>query len=730
LNFPASHFAGETLDLDQDGVSNLKEVISGINPFGTGSLITSKNQFNVDENSINIGKVELIPATTETTFSFTLLGTDSVHASIDSTGQLTFRAAPNYDQPADNNQDNVYEITVRIDDGSRTIDQPIVVTIIDSHDLELAFDIKQLLFTWGAWPDTSYYKLIKYSPDNQNGRQIGNDIYATEYRSYIGSHLYDWNNTTYSLEAYNSNFVRIIESIKIPSVSGIPNTIGHFENPAAPLSTSFGYSVSISETGQTLAVGAIGEDSVYVFSKKYRSSPWSNPIKLQAANTEPGDYFGQSVSLSANGLILAVGARYESGKATALTHVIPDINGDDESQPQAGAVYIFEYDSVRNNWSQTAYLKALNAERNDSFGHVVEFGRDGKMLAVGAPGEDGKATRYYNKESMPELISAGSSDDNSEPASGAVYIFTQDNISNRWSQQTYIKARNAESGDSFGTDISVSAGNNTPGGDYLLMVGARNEDGRFDSTKAIPDLTIAGNVDDNSQLDAGAVYGYRGNPFGMEGWFLISYIKASNAESGDNFGSKVALNNYGTYLAVSAPLEKASASKNTQSIPLSDNDNDTLIQAGAVYAFSLNYNNSRPLTQEAYLKALNATNFALFGSSLSISRDGNIITIGAPGEAEKAISLLDPMPDLTDGSVSTRPFGASGAAYIFTREIDLGVWRQSAYLKASKSMNGGGYGSSLALGRNGASLVVGAPNQPDLNSTDEFPPEVGGAYLY
>ena len=53
----------------------------------------------------------------------------------------------------------------------------------------------------------------------------------------------------------------------------------------------------------------------------------------------------------------------------------------------------------------------------------------------------------------------GNQSDNSAFRSGAVYIFTRSGT--EWSQQAYIKASNAQTGDYFGESISLSHDGNT-----------------------------------------------------------------------------------------------------------------------------------------------------------------------------------------------------------------------------------------------------------------------------
>ena len=94
----------------------------------------------------------------------------------------------------------------------------------------------------------------------------------------------------------------------------------------------FGYSVSISSDGSTLAVGAHYEDpngisaagSVYIFQNT--NGTWTEVQKLTASDKEAYDRFGTSVSISEDGSTLAVGARYEDPNG---------ISG-------AGSVYVFQ----------------------------------------------------------------------------------------------------------------------------------------------------------------------------------------------------------------------------------------------------------------------------------------------------------------------------------------------------------------------------------------------------
>ncbi len=247
----------------------------------------------------------------------------------------------------------------------------------------------------------------------------------------------------------------------------------------------FGSSVALSADGNTLAVGAWGEASnatgvggdqsdnnfaqsgaVYVFSRN--GIVWSQQAYVKASNTQPADLFGWSVSLSANGAVLAVGAPYEDSSATG----VGGIQGDN-SASESGAVYVFARGG--STWSQQAYLKASNTGAGDTFGWSVCLSADGQRLAIGASGEDGSGTGL------------SAQNDNAAADSGAVYFFS---VTGVWAQSAYVKAPNSEPGDYFGTAVALSADATT------LAVGAPEEDSKSSSQN------------DNSGMNAGAVYLY------------------------------------------------------------------------------------------------------------------------------------------------------------------------------------------------------------------------------
>ncbi len=138
----------------------------------------------------------------------------------------------------------------------------------------------------------------------------------------------------------------------------------------------FGESVSLSSDGTILAVGAVGNDESGMTAGHARVFEFSGGSWSQLGSDIDGeaayDNFGQSVSLSSDGTILAVGGWGNDGTA----------NG-------AGHVRVFEFSG--GSWSQLG--SDIDGEAGyNSFGEAVSLSSDGTILAVGAPDNDGTAT--------------------------------------------------------------------------------------------------------------------------------------------------------------------------------------------------------------------------------------------------------------------------------------------------------------------------------------------------
>jgi trimeric autotransporter adhesin len=302
---------------------------------------------------------------------------------------------------------------------------------------------------------------------------------------------------------------------------------------------NFGFDLALSADGSTLAVGVPWEDSeatgiggdqaddsaessgaVYVFTRT--GVTWRQQAYIKAPNTEAYDLFGYTVALSGDGATLAVSATAEDSAAIG-GHGDPS----DESATDAGAVYVLARTSAV--WSHQAYLKAENAETLDYFGYSLALSDNGSTLAVGVPNESSG------------LTSAGADPaDNSASHAGAVYVLTRSGQT--WTQQAYLKAKNAEAGDVFGYTVALS------GDGSILAASAFLEDS---AARGVGDDPA-----DNSAQSAGAAYVLARSG---SAWSQTDYVKASNPGAGDLFGASLALSADGVTLAVGATQESSAA---------------------------------------------------------------------------------------------------------------------------------------------------------------------------
>jgi hypothetical protein len=387
--------------------------------------------------------------------------------------------------------------------------------------------------------------------------------------------------------------------------------------------------ITLNQGSNTITVVVTAEDNTTTTTytievTRETAASFAQRAYIKASNTDALDGFGLRVAL--DGDTLAVAAPFERSSATGIDGVQSD-----NIAPNSGSAYVFTRDAS-GVWSQQAYIKASNNAAQILFG--LSLALDGDTVAVGAPDED-----------------------NGGGNSGAVYVFTRDG-SGVWTEQAYIKASNIDAGDAFGGSLALN-------GD-MLAVGAPGED------------SGGGN--------SGAVYVFTRDGSGV--WTEQAFIKASNIDAGDAFGSSsLALD--GDTLAVGAFPEDSSATGIN-----GDQADNSAINSGSVYVFTRDA--SGVWSQQAYVKASNTDAGDRFGYTVAL--DGDTLAVGAPEEDSSATGING---DQADNSAA--PF--AGAAYVFTRDGN-GVWTQQAYLKASNTDASDQFGFGLSL--QGDSLAVGA----------------------
>ena len=229
--------------------------------------------------------------------------------------------------------------------------------------------------------------------DGAAGDLFGYSVAIDGDTAVIGAHGDDYLPTSYSGSAYvfTRNGTTWTQQAKINA------------NDVAANNDYFGYSVAVDDN--TTVIGAPydgGDDagSAYVFIRS--GTAWIQQAKLNATDRAGFDYFGYSVSV--NGDTVVIGAHH-----------------DDDAGSNSGSAYVFTRSGT--TWMQQAKLNANDDDAVDEFGVSVSV--NGDTVVIGAHLDDDKGTN-----------------------SGSAYMFTRSGTT--WMQQEKLIETDGADFDYFG----------------------------------------------------------------------------------------------------------------------------------------------------------------------------------------------------------------------------------------------------------------------------------------
>ena len=293
---------------------------------------------------------------------------------------------------------------------------------------------------------------------------------------------------------------------------GGPGNWGEVKKLTARADDAFGVSVAVS--GDTAVVGApvtdggrSDTDSAYVFQRN-EGGPgnWGQVTKLTGSDAQAGDFFGSSVAISGDTVIVAA-------PAISLVRI------------GTGAVYVFVRDEGGpGNWGEVKKLTASDAEDEDWFGGSVAI--SGDTALVGAQREDADT--------------------------GAAYLFQRnEGGADNWGQVTKLTGSDAQAGDSFGNSLSIGGDTVAVGASFAVYLFQRDEGGpgnwaevtkliatdaqadhEFGTSVAISRDTVLVGASQKFYV-AGAAYVFQRNEGGANNWGQVSRLTASDAQAGD-----------------------------------------------------------------------------------------------------------------------------------------------------------------------------------------------------
>jgi hypothetical protein len=332
-----------------------------------------------------------------------------------------------------------------------------------------------------------------------------------------------------------------------------------------------GYSVSLNSNGNILAIGAIYNGGNGINSGHVRVYFWDGSSWIQQGadidGEAAGDLNGYSVSLNDDGNTLAIGAIYNDGNGSNSGHVRVyfwngSLNGngnilaigatfnDNIGGTDAGHTRVYSWNG--SSWTQLG--NDINGETNNNYaGNSVSLSSDGNVLAIAADSNNGNGmfsghVRVYvwngsswiqrgndiDSENALDLsgwdISLNS--DGNLLAIGAIY--NDGNGSNSGHVRVYYW--NGSSWIQRGNDIDGEAAGDQSG--YSVSL---NGEGNI--------LAISANLNDGGGTDSGHVRAYYWN-----GSSWIQFISDIDGEAaGDTSGHSISFNNEGNILAIGAP---------------------------------------------------------------------------------------------------------------------------------------------------------------------------------
>jgi len=460
----------------------------------------------------------------------------------------------------------------------------------------------------------------------------------------------------------------------------------------------FGYSVALSEDGDTALIGGPEDDTatggVWAFTRS--AGAWSQQGQKLTGGEEGNSQFGVYVALSADGntaLIGGPGDNYDAGAAWVFT--------------RSGGV-----------WSQQGpKLTGRGETREDGFGVSVALSADGNTALIGAPGDNGG---LFGK--------------------GAAWVFTRsDGI---WTQQ----------GEKLVGDCTESCANEGTGEIYNAWFGynvALSADGN---------TALIGGFRDNDWRGAAWVFRRSGSTWSQQGEKLVGDCTSGCANQGTG---EVGDGMFGTMVALSADGNTALIGAWNDDNTLPGNDHYSGAGAAWVFTRSGSTWTQQgeklvgDCTSGCANEGTGETGEGRFGVSVALSADGDTALIaglddnstrgavwlftrsgstwtqqgekltggGEAGEGEFATNVALSADGDTALSGAWRDNGDRGATWVFVNPPTAATGAATGVGEAGATLNGtvgaGGsstayfqYGTTVAYGSSTATQSVGAPSSP------------------
>ncbi len=248
-----------------------------------------------------------------------------------------------------------------------------------------------------------------------------------------------------------------------------------------------GFGVSVSFSGDVAVIGALFDDdngaqsgSAYVFRFDPDTEQWVEEQKLLASDGAFGDFFGRSVAVLGDVVIIGADGHDDACR--------------DDPVCNSGAAYVFRFNPETSQWVEEQKLLASDTSSQDSFGESVAI--SGDLALIGANGDgvgsayvfrfDPKTSTWVEEQKLlpsggqPEQFGRAAAIDGDTavigspfadgggPSSGAAYVFRHDPKTSQWSQQDMLLPDPNPWTNFFGRSVAIDG--------ETAVIGAHGED--------------------------------------------------------------------------------------------------------------------------------------------------------------------------------------------------------------------------------------------------------------
>ncbi|MFK7817543.1 MAG: matrixin family metalloprotease [Planctomycetaceae bacterium] len=257
------------------------------------------------------------------------------------------------------------------------------------------------------------------------------------------------------------------------------------------LATGDAFGSSVATFGNLALIGAPYSDhahadsgAAYLFRRV--SGDWVLEQTLTASDAAAGDHFGADVAIDGTTIVVSA------------TH-------DDDLGTNSGSVYVFDFDPVTREYTESLKVNDPRGKTTDRFGGSIAI--DGNTMVIGAKLDDGLGRN-----------------------SGSAFIFHRNKGGlGKWGLRKKLKASTAKAFSHFGSSVDI--------------------DGEF--------VVVGASGDDVTAKNAGGAYVFGRHEGGTNNWGEVTRLSPTGNAEADRFGFDVAIS--GTSIVVGSPMNDLAA---------------------------------------------------------------------------------------------------------------------------------------------------------------------------